>query len=581
MAALAALAILMTTPLTARELTLRLVETTDVHGNYFPYDFIGRREGAGSLSRVATFVDSLRRSAGSDRVVLLDNGDILQGQPSAYYFNYIDTTARHPAAEMYDYMGYDAATIGNHDIETGHAVFDRWIRQSRTPILGANVIDTSTGQPYLKPYTVIERDGIKIAVLGMLTEAIPAWLPENIWSGLRFEPVSESAPKWLEIIREKESPDLMVGLFHSGRDYSRTTDGMMENSALWVGENVPGFDIIFFGHDHQTYNSNAVNDGGLTLMMNPANNARNAALAEVTFTFDNDGKPHVSDKRGYIVDMDEYLPSPRFLQRFRKAYDDTRSFVDRVIGEAESAMSTRDAFFGPTTFMDLIHRLQLSISGADISLAAPLSFDATIHKGPMRVSDMFTLYKYENMLYTMRMTGREIKDYLEMSYSLWTRDAQPGQPYPHLLLFAADQPTAADNRLRHPAYNFDSAYGIDYTVDVTRPRGEKINITGMTDGRPFNPDSFYTVAVNSYRGNGGGNLMTEGAGISREELKKRIVKSTDHDLRYYLLREIERERTIRPRLTRNWKFIPEELTRTAARADSLLLFGEGASKEQK
>ena len=581
MAALAALAILMTTPLTARELTLRLVETTDVHGNYFPYDFIGRREGAGSLSRVATFVDSLRRSAGSDRVVLLDNGDILQGQPSAYYFNYIDTTARHPAAEMYDYMGYDAATIGNHDIETGHAVFDRWIRQSRTPILGANVIDTSTGQPYLKPYTVIERDGIKIAVLGMLTEAIPAWLPENIWSGLRFEPVSESAPKWLEIIREKESPDIMVGLFHSGRDYSRTTDGMMENSALWVGENVPGFDIIFFGHDHQTYNSNAANDGGLTLMMNPANNARNAALAEVTFTFDNDGKPHVSDKRGYIVDMDEYLPSPRFLQRFRKAYDDTRSFVDRVIGEAESAMSTRDAFFGPTTFMDLIHRLQLSISGADISLAAPLSFDATIHKGPMRVSDMFTLYKYENMLYTMRMTGREIKDYLEMSYSLWTRDAQPGQPYPHLLLFAADQPTAADNRLRHPAYNFDSAYGIDYTVDVTRPRGEKINITGMTDGRPFNPDSFYTVAVNSYRGNGGGNLMTEGAGISREELKKRIVKSTDHDLRYYLLREIERERTIRPRLTRNWKFIPEELTRTAARADSLLLFGEGASKEQK
>lgn len=581
MAALAALAILMTTPLTARELTLRLVETTDVHGNYFPYDFIGRREGAGSLSRVATFVDSLRRSAGSDHVVLLDNGDILQGQPSAYYFNYIDTTARHPAAEMYDYMGFDAATIGNHDIETGHAVFDRWIRQSRTPILGANVIDTSTGQPYLKPYTVIERDGIKIAVLGMLTEAIPAWLPENIWSGLRFEPVSESAPKWLEIIREKESPDLMVGLFHSGRDYSRTTDGMMENSALWVGENVPGFDIIFFGHDHQTYNSNAVNDGGLTLMMNPANNARNAALAEVTFTFDNDGKPHVSDKRGYIVDMDEYLPSPRFLQRFRKAYDDTRSFVDRVIGEAESAMSTRDAFFGPTTFMDLSHRLQLSISGADISLAAPLSFDATIHKGPMRVSDMFTLYKYENMLYTMRMTGREIKDYLEMSYSLWTRDAQPGQPYPHLLLFAADQPTAADNRLRHPAYNFDSAYGIDYTVDVTRPRGEKINITGMTDGRPFNPDSFYTVAVNSYRGNGGGNLMTEGAGISREELKKRIVKSTDHDLRYYLLREIEREHTIRPRLTRNWKFIPEELTRTAARADSLLLFGEGASKEQK
>lgn len=154
--------------------SVRLLYTTDVHGNFFPTDYISMQAATGSMARVATAVDSIRKSEGSHNVVLLDNGDILQGQPTVYYYNYIDTTSRHIASEIYDFLDYDAATIGNHDIETGHNVYDRWRAETSTPVIAANVIDTTTGQPYFEPYRIINRGGMKIAVIGLLTPAIPA-----------------------------------------------------------------------------------------------------------------------------------------------------------------------------------------------------------------------------------------------------------------------------------------------------------------------------------------------------------------------------------------------------------------------
>ena len=145
-----------------REVHLRLIATSDIHGNYLPFDYISRQPGRGGLSRVETYVRTQRKELGREQVVVLDNGDILQGQPTAYYYNFIDTTSTHFCAQALNYIGYDAATIGNHDIETGHAVYDRWVGECNFPMLGANVVSTSTGRPYWKPYTIIERNGIRI-----------------------------------------------------------------------------------------------------------------------------------------------------------------------------------------------------------------------------------------------------------------------------------------------------------------------------------------------------------------------------------------------------------------------------------
>jgi len=556
----------------AEEINLKVVSTTDVHGNFFPYNFITRTHGSGSLARVATRLKTLRESMGAENVILLDDGDMLQGQPTAYYYNFIDTVSPHIAARMLRYLNYDAQTIGNHDVETGHAVYDRYRRDlGNIPLLGANVIEIATGEPYLQPYSVINRNGIKIVVFGLLTPAIPAWLPENLWSGLDFEDMVECAKKWIPRIMRDEKPDLLVGLFHAGHDSSRMTGEWQENASLLVAEQVPGFDIIFMGHDHQVYNSTATDSYvSAPLILNPANNANNLAEANVTLTIEN-GKVVGKKISAEIIPLNSLTPDAEFMAEFaperKKIYD----FVTEKIGKSEGVFSVRDAYFGPSAFMELLHDLQLEISGADISFAAPLSFDAVIREGDLLMSDMFTLYKYENMLYTMELTGKEIKDYLEMSYSLWT--GQMKSPADHLLLFAKGDPAKGDYaKLENPAYNFDSAAGIIYTVDVTKPKGKKIDIISMSDGRPFDPAKKYKVAVNSYRGNGGGNLLTEGAGIPHNELSSRIMSATDNDLRYYLIRVIQKRGVISPRVTNNWSFMPVDWVKEASIRDKAILF---------
>lgn len=552
---------------------LKIVETSDVHGNFYPYDFVRRQPSAGSLARVYTWVQQERRRFG-DNLILLDNGDILQGQPSAYYYNYIDTVSPHLTAEMLNFMAYDAGNMGNHDIETGRAVFDRWTGDCRFPVLGANILDTATGKTHLKPYVVLEREGVKIAVLGMITPAIPMWLSENLWPGLRFEDMETAARKWIPFIREQEKPDVIIGLFHAGKNAVWMGGKYRDNASVEVASRVPGFDVVLAGHDHARACFKVANEAGdSVLVVNPANNAVTVGDVEVTLTL-RGGK--VTDKlvEGRLTDVGTLEPSPEFMQHFAGQYDAIQAFVSKKIGRFTQPISTRPAYFGPSAFVDLIHRLQLEIGKAEISLAAPLSFNARIEAGDIYVSDMFNLYKYENMLYTMSLSGKEIRGALEMSYALWTNQMHsPGDP---LLLLRESSVSGAEERtfFQHPSYNFDSAAGIIYTVDITRPAGQKVTILSMADGTPFDENRMYKVAVNSYRGNGGGELLTKGAGISQEELKSRILFSTDKDLRYYLMQYIEQRQIVTPRSLDQWKFIPANWVKPAAERDYKKLFGE-------
>lgn len=555
-----------------RDINLRIIHTTDVHGNFFPYDYINRTDGSGSLARVYSYIKEVRDSVGDENVILLDAGDILQGQPTVYYYNFIDTVSPHVAARVYNYMGYDVVTIGNHDIETGHAVYDRFRDELKMPVLGANVIDSLNGRSYFEPYRIIEKGGVKIAVVGLLTPAVPAWLPETLWSGLEFKAMEGCAAKMVEHLRQTERPDVIIGLFHSGNDASRRTGDFIENASYNVARNVPGFDIILTGHDHTRFNRVTTSaDGKPVVVMNPANNAEAVSDVSVSVTL-RDGK--VVDKKisGRIVNVDALTPDEGFMAEFAMDCERVKTFVDRVVGRSDGEFSTHDSYFGPSAFIDLLNDLQLAITGADISFAAPLAFDAVIKEGDIRMSDMFNLYKYENLLYTMELTGREIKDYLEESYGIWTRQMSAGDE--HILLFADENPTVGNSRLKNAAYNFDAAAGIVYTVDVTRPHGEKINIVSMADGTAFDMGKTYRVAVNSYRGNGGGDLLTRGAGIDREDLKKRVVRATDKDLRYYLMKEIERSGVITPKVNGNWRFVPDDIVTPAIANDRKILFSK-------
>lgn len=554
-----------------KTVVIKILQTSDVHGAIFPYNFIEDKPMNTSLLQAYTYVKQQRSLLGNN-LILLDNGDNLQGQPTVYYYNFIDTVSSHLLAQVMNFMGYNATSVGNHDIEAGHAVYDRIRRQYNFPMLSANIVNTRTGNPYFEPYTVFERDGVKIAVLGLITPHVPYWLPENLWSGMQFTDMLEAARKWVAIINEKERPDILIGLFHAGYKAGDNVDEPMnENASLLVAQQVAGFDAVFVGHDHDRLCKQFVNvNNDSVWVLDPTSNARYVSDVTFTLTVDN-GKVKSKQVGGRLVDVAQ-LDMDDETRQFDAQFDTVKAFVSKPIGVFTKTISTRDAYFGPSAFVDLIHRIQLDVANADISFAAPLSFDTEIAKGAVYVRDMFKLYKYENMLYAMELTGQEVKDFLEFSYGLWIKQMRkPGDNL--LLMHKADAASLRNGRFVNPSYNFDSAAGIYYEVDVTQPMGHRINIIKMANGEPFSLTKKYRVAINSYRGNGGGDHLTAGAGIRKSELANRIVFATDVDLRYYLMKWIEEQKTVNPKPLNQWKFIPTKWVKSAAKRDYQALFG--------
>ena len=262
-----------------------ILETTDLHGVILPYDFIEKEKLSASLANSATYFNE-QRKAGYP-LFLLDNGDNLQGQPEVYYYNFIDTVSPHFLSEAMNWLKYDACTAGNHDIEAGHSVYDRVRKEYTFPLLAANAVDIKTGKPYFTPYVILEKDNIRVAVMGLITPQIPEWLPEELYSGIEFRDMTETAKLWMpEILKQK--PDLVVGLFHSGYDRGNGSQQKGshsdESGTAAVAFNVPGFDVIFCGHDHKLANEKIVNSAGdSVLILNGGSKSEYIARADIAF----------------------------------------------------------------------------------------------------------------------------------------------------------------------------------------------------------------------------------------------------------------------------------------------------------
>lgn len=566
----------------SKTVKIKVVETSDVHGHFFPYDFMEKKPIRGTLTRANSYIKQQRKKYGDDHFLLIDNGDILQGQPCVYWSNYVMPENENIAASVINYMKYDAETVGNHDIEPGHKVYDKWIREVRCPLLGANIVKeeykNAAARPEhiytgLKPYSVHYKDGVKIVVIGMLTPAIPNWLNKSIWKGLEFEEMTACAKKWIKYVKDNENPDLIFGLFHSGLNGGIKTDEYEENATESVAREVPGFDVIFFGHDHQVHNMFITNKAGeKVLCIDPSCYVANVAEAEITLTY-KDGKLSKKQIKGNIVNVLDEKIDKKMLAHFQPTIDEVKDYVNQRIGYFKHPIYTRESFFGNSAFTDLIHNLQMSISKADISFNAPLAFNTTIDAGEVTQADMFKLYRFENLLFVLRMTGEEVRKHLEFSYDMWTNTMT--SPSDHALRLNDDSKEDQQRTgFQYYTFNFDSACGIDYLVDLTKPDGQKVKILRMSNGEPFDEKKWYKVVMNSYRANGGGELLTRGAGIPQDSLESRVLFHTDLDQRHYLTEEIKRLGTIDPQKNNNWKFIPEAWVKPALERDRKKLFGK-------
>ena len=245
---------------------LHLYTTNDVHGRYFDSLYVGNATN-NSLLAVSRIVDSLRNVHGEENVVLVDAGDCVQGDNASYYFNYVDTVSVHLYARMADYMKYDAVVVGNHDIEAGHPVYDRLDRQMKAPLLAANAIRIDNGNAYFDEYTIIRRHGLKIAIVGLTNPNIKNWLSPELWSGMEFISLIPCVQKWVDVVNEKEKPDVVIVLVHSGTGEG---DGsVLESQGLDLLASLEGVDLLVTAHDHRP----RVESNGGTYMVNAGSRA--------------------------------------------------------------------------------------------------------------------------------------------------------------------------------------------------------------------------------------------------------------------------------------------------------------------
>jgi 2',3'-cyclic-nucleotide 2'-phosphodiesterase/3'-nucleotidase len=542
-----------------KSLQLLIVESTDVHGSFFPEDLVNPQKTVGSLAQGMSFLRAQRKTEDLE-VILLDNGDILQGTPVVYYANYIDTLKPHILSQIMNFMQYDAASVGNHDIEAGPKVYEQLRSEINFPYLAANAIDSLSEKPHFKAYSIINRQGVKIAVLGLITPSIPNWLPEKLWPGMYFEDMVKTADYWMKIIQEKEKPDLIIGLFHAGVDATygggSPDDERNENASVLVAQRVAGFDIVFAGHDHKPLSKYVVNlEGDSVLILNAGAHAYNFAVANVKLQWNDSTNSYDKRLSGFDESLVDYAPDSLFMEKFGTYFENVKSYMNQEVVNLDTSISANDALYGPSAFVDMIHQIQLEVSGADISFAAPFSTNAVLEKGPLYMRDMFKLYRYENFLCTLKMSGKEVRDFLEFSVNLWF-DSLTEESTSVLLLRKDAKKDRYGLPLKNAYYNFDSGAGIKYEIDLRKARGNRVKILSMADGSLFDENKIYTVVMNSYRANGGGNHLLKGVGLSKEELKKRIIHCSDEDFRRILTRWLQEQGHYKPKPLNTWEVIP-------------------------
>ncbi len=550
--------------------TFKLLTTNDIHGRYFDTLYVSDNTRP-ALPNISWYADSLRTAYGPENIILLDAGDCLQGDNAAYYYNYVDTTSKHIFARMVEYIDYDAVIVGNHDIETGHPVYDRMVRTMEVPFIAANAIRTDNGKPYFQEYVTLKRNGFKITIIGLTNPGIPGWLSPLLWEGMTFESLTEVAQDLVDRIKKKEKSDIVIVATHSGT--GNGDGGQFESQGLDLFQSLRGVDFVICAHDHRpvTFQNDSI------CLINAGSHCRNLGLGTVTVKVEN-GKVISKTLEADLLRVDKKNVDTKMQETFRKDFEAVKAFTLKEVGELKTDLHTRDAYRGMSDYINLIHTLSLSCKPARISFAAPLTFNGSVKAGTLVYNDLFTIYPFENQLFVVNMTGKEIKDYLEYSYEAWINTIS--SPKENLLKITDKaNPRTGQKRWSfvNRSYNFDSAGGLVYDVDVTKPYGSRIIIKSLADGTPFEAAAEYPVAMTSYRASGGGGIMEEGAGIDTSKIDERVVEYYPEicNILYDYLKEngtIDPEKINDSAVIGHWSFIPESLAEKALDRDMDLLF---------
>ncbi len=522
--------------------TLTILSTADLHGRIYPWEYATDSEQEVGLAKIATLIEEERQK--DPNLLLVDNGDTIESN-MIDLFNDDDI---HPMVKAMNMLEYDAWTIGNHEFNFGLDVLNNAIEDFEGDALAANVIKTEDGTDFVHPYVMKDYDGVSIALVGMLVPHIERWeasTPEH-YEGLEFLDPLQAAQDTIDEINENEDADLVIAVFHMGLD-GENYDPNLTDSSRTIFEEVEGYDAAFLAHAH-SYIGGAdeqvfVND---TIIAEPGSNGKNLAKLQIDVVETEDGY-EVVEKRTDLLSVSGVEPNQEILEAFE--YVDTRSKESayEVIGYTDEDFLPEEEFKGipiaqtqDTAVIDLINEVQMFYSDADVSGAALFDTRSNLEKGEIQFKDAALIYKYSNTLQGHKITGKQLKDYMEWSATFYNT-TQPG-----------DVTVSFNEDIR--GYNYDMFAGVDYKIDIAKEPGSRI-VDLTFKGEEVSDDMELVLAVNNYRV---GTL--QGLGILPEDGSSVVFDSTatptpemQRLIAKYLLEEKDGE--ITPEVDNNWELL--------------------------
>ncbi|RDW17160.1 bifunctional metallophosphatase/5'-nucleotidase [Oceanobacillus arenosus] len=521
--------------MTNKTATIDILYTSDIHGHVLPVLYGTNEEAEVGLAKYATVVKETR--AKNEDVIVLDNGDLIQGTPlMTYYLNH-GSQKENPMIGIFNQLQLDAGVIGNHEFNFGKEILADAINQSNYPWISANTLDLESGEPLFGPPYIIKTlsNGIKVAIVAVTTHYIPNWESPNHIKDIQFADAFSTLQRWVTNIREFEKPDVLVAAYHGGLERDPETGEPTEtltgeNQGYQMCEAIEGIDVLLTGHQHRTIVSSIHN----VLVMQPGNTGQ--VYGKIAITLErNNNKWEITDKQGALRTLENIEADPWVINYISELEESTQKWLDQPVGYIEGDMTIANplqARIHKHAFIQFIQDVQMDVSGVDISVTALLNNTSTGFDPVVTMRDIVANYMYPNTLVVLELTGKDIKAALEKTAAYFMLDDQ-GQ--------IIVNPSYLDPKPQH--YNYDMWEGIEYVINVTNPIGSRIESVTY-HGVNLGVDKTYSVVLNNYRASGGGDYLM----FRNKRVKKEIQKDTVELIHAYF----EKNKTVQAHIVDNF-----------------------------